>query len=261
MKILVAGATGSIGLHVMNSAIEMGHRPVALVRNRRKVKLLPRGSDIFYGDVSLPETLTDVAKDIDAVIFTLGSDGQGRIGARAVDYGGVRNILRMFKEKPVRIALMTTIGVTERLSTWNQRTEVHDWKRRAERLVRASGHPYTIVRPGWFDYNNDDEQRIVMLQGDRRHAGTPDDGVISRAQIARVLVSALTSDAAKNKTFELVAEQGQEQVDLSPLFAALKNDSPQRNEGVLDMDNMPLNEEPECVINELNLLSKRATSI
>lgn len=60
---------------------------------------------------------------------------------------------------------MTTIGVTERLSTWNQRTEVHDRKRRAERLVRASGHPYIIVRPGWFDYNNDDEHRIVMLQG------------------------------------------------------------------------------------------------
>lgn len=261
MKILVAGATGSIGLHVMNSVIEMGHQPVALVRNRSKVKLLPRGTDVFYGDVSLPETLADVAKDIDAVIFTLGSDGQGRIGARAIDYGGVRNILRMFIERPVRIALMTTIGVTERLSTWNQRTEVHDWKRRAERLVRASGHPYTIVRPGWFDYNNDDEQRIVMLQGDRRHAGTPEDGVISREQIARVLVNALTSDAAKNKTLELVAEQGEEQQDLMPLFADLQADNPQRNEGILDLDNMPLNEEPQCVINELNLFSKHAKSI
>jgi uncharacterized protein YbjT (DUF2867 family) len=111
-------------------------------------------------------------------------------------------------DTPVRIGLMTTIGVTERLSTWNQHTEVHDWKRRAERLVRASGHPYTIVRPGWFDYNNDDEHRIVMLQGDRRHAGTPEDGVISRKQIAQVLVSALSNDAATNKTFELVAERG-----------------------------------------------------
>lgn len=94
---------------------------------------------------------------------------------------------------------MTKIGVTERLSIWNQRTEVHDWKRRAERLVRASGHPYTIVRRGWFDYNNDDEHRIVMLQGDRRHAGTLEDGVISREQIAEVLVSALTNDEAKKK--------------------------------------------------------------
>lgn len=253
MKILVAGATGSIGLHIMNIAIEMGHQPVALVRHRRKVKLLPRGADVFYGDVSLHETLTDLPKDIDAVIFTLGSDGQGRIGARAIDYGGVRNVLRMFKDQPIRIALMTTIGVTERLSTWNQRTEVHDWKRRAERLVRASGHPYTIVRPGWFDYNSADEHRIVMLQGDRRHTGTPKDGVISREQIARVLVNTLTNDAAKNKTFELVAERGEEQQELTPLFAGLQADNPKKNDGVLDMDNMPLNEEPECIIKELNL--------
>ena len=28
MKILVAGATGSIGIHVVNTAIAMGHQPV-----------------------------------------------------------------------------------------------------------------------------------------------------------------------------------------------------------------------------------------
>ncbi|ENE8537935.1 SDR family oxidoreductase [Escherichia coli] len=258
MKILVAGATGSIGIHVVNTAIAMGHQPVALVRNRRKIKLLPRGTDIFYGDVSIPETLTDLPKDIDAIIFTLGSDGQGRIGARAIDYGGVRNILRIFMDTPVRIALMTTIGVTERLSSWNQRTEVHDWKRRSERLVRACGHIYTIVRSGWFDYNNDDEHRIVMLQGDRRHAGTPEDSVISREQIAQVLVTALSNDAAKNKTFELVAERGEAQQDLTLLFAELRNDNPQKNDGVFDIDNMPLTEEPECVINDLNLYSKNS---
>lgn len=261
MKILIAGATGSIGLHVVNTIIEIGHQPVALVRNKRKVKLLPRGTDVFYGDVSMPETLTDLPKDIDAIIFTLGSDGQGRIGARAIDYGGVRNILRLFRDTSVRIGLMTTIGVTERLSTWNQRTEVHDWKRRAERLVRASGHPYTIVRPGWFDYNNDDEHRIVMLQGDRHHAGTPEDGVISRKQIAQVLVSALSNDAATNKTFELVAERGEAQLDFTPLFTDLQADNPQKNDGVLDLNNMPFSEEPECIINELNLFSIQVKSI
>ncbi|HCI6196628.1 TPA: SDR family oxidoreductase [Klebsiella variicola subsp. variicola] len=261
MKILVAGATGSIGLHVVNTVIEMGHQPVALVRNKRKVKFLPRGTDVFFGDVSLPETLTELPKDIDAIIFTLGSDGQGRIGARAIDYGGVRNILRLFKDTPVRLSLMTMIGVTERLSTWNQRTEVHDWKRRAERLVRASGHPYTIVRPGWFDYNNDDEHRIVMLQGDRRHAGTPEDGVISRKQIAQVLVSALSNDAATNKTFELVAERGEAQLDFTPLFTDLQADNPQKNNGVLDLNNMPFSEEPACIINELNLFSIHVKSI
>ena len=105
----------------------------------------------------------------------------------------------------VRIALMTAIGVTDRTGHYNQTTEAHDWKRRSERLVRASGHPYTIVRPGWFDYNSPDQQRVVMLQGDTRHTGTPADGVIARRQIAQVLVGSLSSPAAANKTLELVA--------------------------------------------------------
>ena len=176
MKILIVGATGSIGLHVVSEAFKMGHKPRALVRNPRKARLLPHDTDVVYGDVAMPETLKDVIKDIDAVIFTLGSGEQGRIGARAIDYGGVRNILKLLTGAAVRIVLMTTIGVTERLGAWNQRTEVHDWKRRAERLVRASGHPYTIVRPGWFDYNEPDERQLVFLQGDRRHAGTQGTG-------------------------------------------------------------------------------------
>lgn len=101
-------------------------------------------------------------------------------------------------------------------------------------------------------------KEILMLQGDRRHAGTPEDGVISREQIAQVLVTALSNDAAKNKTFELVAERGEAQQDLTLLFAELRNDNPQKNDGVFDIDNMPLTEEPECVINDLNLYSKNS---
>ncbi|WP_330996549.1 NAD(P)H-binding protein [Burkholderia diffusa] len=43
------------------------------------------------------------------------------------------------------------MGVIGRTGSYNRRTEAHDWKRRSERLVRASGNAYTIVRPGWFD--------------------------------------------------------------------------------------------------------------
>jgi hypothetical protein len=66
---------------------------------------------------------------------------------------------------------MTSIGVTNRTGAYNRATEAHDWKRRSERLVRASGLPYTIVRPGWFDYNAPDERQLVLLQGDTRQAG------------------------------------------------------------------------------------------
>ncbi len=255
MKILILGATGSIGHQVVAMSLKMGHELKVLLRNPQKSKLLPQGIEIVNGDVSVPETLTGISDDIDAVIFTLGSDGQGRIGARAIDYGGVRNILKTLKQRPVRIVLMTAIGVTDRDGAYNRKTEAHDWKRRAERLVRASGHPYTIVRPGWFDYNKPDQQKIVMLQGDKRHSGTPADGVIAREQIARVLVCALTDNEAKNKTLELVAEYGDVQQDLTPLFSALRQDSLAHNDGILDIDNMPLACEPLCVINDLTAIA------
>ncbi|EFH8465920.1 hypothetical protein GHA10_19665 [Escherichia coli] len=53
-------------------------------------------------------------------------------------------------------------------------------------------------------------------------------------------------------------KRGEAQQDLTPLFAELRNDNPQKNDGVFDIDNMPLTEEPECVINDLNLYSKNS---
>ena len=69
----------------------------------------------------------------------------------------------------------------------------------ASRLVSFSGLPYTIVRPGWFDYHKPDEHRLVLLQGDRRQDRRSSDGVIA-GQIAEVLVASLTSDGALRKT-------------------------------------------------------------
>jgi uncharacterized protein YbjT (DUF2867 family) len=46
-----------------------------------------------------------------------------------------------------------------------------DWKRRSVRLVRASGAPYTIVRPGWFDHVAPGDGRLVFEQGDTGNGG------------------------------------------------------------------------------------------
>ena len=165
----------------------------ALVRTPEKARKLPHEAQAVIGDVTRPDKLPDAVDGIDAVVFTLGSDGTGKVGAENVDYGGVRNVLLALGSRRPRIALMTSIGVTNRTGSYNRSTEAHDWKRRSERLVRASGLPYTIVRPGWFDYNKSDEHRLVLLQGDTRQAGNSSDGAVSRRQIAEVLVHSLTS--------------------------------------------------------------------
>jgi uncharacterized protein YbjT (DUF2867 family) len=254
-NVLVVGATGSIGRLVVEEAVKQGYTVRALVRSQAKAVQLPTAAQIVIGDVTRPDTLAAAVNDIDAIVFTLGSDGAGKVGAETVDYGGVRNILAALGSRKVRIALMTSIGVTNRTGSYNRSTEAHDWKRRSERLVRASGSPYTIVRPGWFDYNKSDEHKLLFLQGDTRQAGNSSDGVIARRQIAEVLVRSLCSAHELRKTFELVAEKGAAQKDLELLFAALDPDAQDALDAVRDTSNQPLEDEPQRVKDDLRMLA------
>ncbi|MCI0142639.1 SDR family oxidoreductase [Arthrobacter bambusae] len=241
--VLVVGSTGSIGTPTIREALAQGFQVRALIRDAGRAAHIPAGAEPVVGDLTRAETLADAVDGVDAVIFTHGSHG-GRGQAEIVDYGAVRNTLLALDGRPARLALMTAVGTTDRA------TEGHDWKRRAERLVRASGNPYTIVRPGWFDYNAPDERCIVMRQGDTQSTASPADGVIARDQIARVLVDSLRSDAADHKTLELVAGKGAAQEDLTATFAALERDD--GPDGALDKDNMPLAAEPVPVVDDLD---------
>jgi len=260
MTVLVVGATGSIGRLVVDEVIRRGHAVRALVRNPGKARQLPSEAQVVIGDVTRPDTLSGAVGGVDAIVFTLGSDGAGKVGAENVDYGGVRNVLRALGNRTARIALMTAIGVTNRTGAYNRATEAHDWKRRSERLVRASGLPYTIVRPGWFDYNAPDQQRLVLLQGDKRQAGDSSDGVVARRQIAEVLVRSLNSDRALRKTFELIATTGPAPDDFDALFGPLDADPEGALDGVHDMANMPLKEEPQRVRDDLDAVLARRSA-
>lgn len=235
LSILLVGGTGSIGRLVAERALADGHRVRVLTRRPEAVT---SGADAVVGDLTDPSTVDAAVDGIDAVVFTHGAP-YGSSLLQDVDYGGVRNVLEAIGAHTVRIALMTAIGVTNRAGGF------HDWKRRSERLVRASGHPYTIVRPSWFDMNDTDQHRLRFLQGDRRWAGSPADGVIARSQIADVLVDSLTSHPATGKTFELVAERGPAPTDLDPQFEELVADGPL--DPPTDTVNMPVDEEPADV--------------
>ncbi|WP_329074333.1 SDR family oxidoreductase [Streptomyces niveus] len=244
LTVLVVGATGSIGRLVVAEATARGHTVRALVCDRTKgAQLLPADAELVVGDVTRPETLPEAVVGRDAIVLTLGSFGTGASSPQTVDYAGVRNLLTALASldgaRP-RVALMTSIGATTRSSSYGHPLE---WKRRSERLVRASGLTYTIVRPGWFDMNGPDEHQMVFLQGDRRRSGGPADGCVARADIARVPVAALTAPEAVGCTFELVAEQGAAPGDLRPLFAALDQDPPGSLDAVRDEANMPLDAE------------------
>jgi uncharacterized protein YbjT (DUF2867 family) len=251
LKILVVGATGSIGQHVVAEALGQGHSVRALVRNPSNHGL-PTGTEIVVGDLTKVDTLAAALDGVEAIVFTHGTYGSADAGA-SVDYGGVRNVMIALAGRVVRIALMSTIGATDRKGA-------HDAKRRGERMVRASGCPYTIVRPGWFDHNSPKEVQLVLRQGDRIHTSSPKDGVISRRQVAQVLVASLVTESANRKTFELVAKAGPETTDFDKLFATADADPLGSLDGVHDEQNMPLSGEPAHILKDFDVVRLKAAS-
>ncbi len=249
-NVLVVGATGSIGREVVAEGIRLGLAVRSLVRRADQAGLFSSGVKAVVGDLTDPSSLAAAVDGIDAVVFTHGANGRPP-APEGVDYGAVRNVFTALDGRKVRIALMTTVAVTDRKGA-------HDWKRRSERLVRASGMPYTIVRPGWFDFNSPDQHRIVMRQGDKLQTGTPRDGVISRRQLAQVLLWSLRSEASENKTFELTSVSGQQQDNLDAVAAELDADIPSAFDAVHDAANMPLAAEPEHIRMELERVRARS---
>ncbi|MGO4190106.1 SDR family oxidoreductase [Arthrobacter sp. YAF17] len=243
--VLIVGATGSIGRYAVAAALQQGYTVRALVRDQaRAAGILPEGVDLVIGELTRPETLGPAVEGVDAIVFTHGTTTSER-DVRDNDYTGVANVLRALGPRQARIALMTAIGTTRPGVAYAQ------WKLRSERLIRASGNPYTIVRPGWFDYNQPDQRKIVMLQGDGRQSGSPADGVIARDQIARVLIDSLDIDAANHKTLELIADLGPEQDELTTVFAALTPDSGESLDAAEDLVDLPTESEPELFRDDL----------
>lgn len=117
--------------------------------------------------------------------------------------------------------------------------ESWDWKRRAERLVRASGHPYTIVRPGWFDYQGPQDTQIDLRQGDLVE-GRPG---VDRHHIAQVLIEGALNPSGEHRTVEVFSRAGEPVTDFEALFAATLPDT-ESGRGALDRVLVPVEDEP-----------------
>ncbi|MFF9128391.1 SDR family oxidoreductase [Streptomyces sp. NPDC014889] len=248
--VLMVGATGTIGQLAVHAAQRHGLRPRALVRDiQRAAQQLP-DVDLVQGDLEDPASLRSAVRGADAIVFTHGSGGDPRPDAREhIDYGGVRNVLSVLGAARPRVALMTSV-----YSTRSDVPNASLWKRRSERLLRASGLPYTIVRPGWFDHAGPTQRRLVLEQG-----GTADGGIASD-QIAETLVRSLLTDTALGKTFELIAAEGEEPSDWNGLFDPLKADGPYSLDGALDPADLPFEAEPARLRADLDTVRSLNTS-
>lgn len=224
--VLVVGATGRTGIYAVEQLVERGYRVRALVRNPDKARAaLPAGVDVVVGDVRDPATLDPAMQGVKYVISAIGGGARNAVagnGPEEVDHLGNVHLADAAQRAGVAQFVLVSSGSVTHAADYPVpfMRPVLAAKLKSEDYLRASGLPYTVVRPGALIDEPTGPGHIVLRQGD----GPP--GQISRVELARISVAVLGSAAALGRTFEAAAEAGEAAGDLEALFAALQPDPP-----------------------------------
>ncbi len=205
--ILITGGTGFVGSHLIRR-LRKNDVPVrAVVRDPdRAAWLRDIGVDVVKGDVSDKTSLEKAAEGTKRVVHLVGII-QETPGAtfQAVHVEGTRNVLEAARKSGVRhFIYQSALGTRPGAKSVYHRTK---WE--AEELVRASGIPFTILRPSLI-YGPGDQFTIRLSEMIRLSPLLPVIGSgKSRVQpifiddVAACLLQAVTSACCFNEMYEI----------------------------------------------------------
>jgi NADH dehydrogenase len=143
--ILVTGANGFVGRNLVKLLRQDNIAVRALVRNVAKAaRLRDLGAELAEGDISNLSSLETALQGCKKVIHLVGiiQEAPG-VTFKGVHVDGTRNLLETAKKAGVRhFIYQSALGTRP-----NAKSRYHRTKWEAEELVRASGVPFTILRP------------------------------------------------------------------------------------------------------------------
>ena len=226
--VLVAGATGRTGRLILEQlrkdprfAIRPMARDVAAARKNVSPDYL-----WVEGDVTRPETLGRAFTGVSLVLCAVrGTERSGPNSPEFVDFGGVQNLTDAARAAGVRqFVLESSMGVGSGGGLLGMMLNLLSgnalkWKAKGEEHLRASGMPYTIVRPGGLTDDPGGQTGLVLQQGDEGS------GRIARGDVAAVMIAALDNPDALRKTFEAFSDGSARRDSWRAQFSALKADS------------------------------------
>lgn len=224
-QLLVVGATGGTGREVVRQALERGYQVRALVRDEARARaVLGEQVTLIVGDMRTGEGVAEAVRGADYVISALGSNVRNDPAntPERIDYGGIRDLAAAAAAARVRhLVLVSSMGVTHEDHPLNKMFgNILRWKLKGEDALRASGVPYTVIRPGGLTQATGGQWPVRFMQGDDLSEG----GRIPRADVATVCLEALGRQSAQGKTFELISASSPGTNDWPGLFAALSSD-------------------------------------
>ncbi len=198
MSIVVTGATGHLGRHVVEQLLDKvpAEQITAVARSADKAAdFAARGVKIAIADYNTPESFDGLFSAGDKVLLISGNEfDKGRVQQHKV-------VIEAAKAAGVALLAYTSApgSLTAALADDHRGTE--------EALV-ASGVPYTLLRNGWY-HENYTENLAPVLEHNAVVAAAGDGRVssASRADYAAAAVAVLTGDGHENKTYELGGDE------------------------------------------------------
>jgi uncharacterized protein YbjT (DUF2867 family) len=196
MKVLVLGGTGTVGSQVVRELLGRGAEVSVLTRDAKKP--LPPGVKAVAGDLLDPSTVRSAFAGMDGV-FLLNALGTTECheGLMAVDGA------RLAAVKKVVYLSVHDVDKAPHLPHFGSKISV-------EAAIRASGIPFTILRPNNF-FQNDDWYKDVLLGFGvyPQPIGSVGLSRVDVRDIAEAAAIALTSDRSDGRTVNLVGPEVQ----------------------------------------------------
>ena len=200
MKVIVFGATGSVGCLAVEHLLADGHEVTAFARRSDALGISHPRLNRLAGDAMSLEEVCNAVAGQDAVVITLGS---GTSRTSLVRSKGTEHIVKAMQQHGVdRLICQSTLGAGESWSNLN-----FFWKRimfglllrpvfldheRQEQLVRESGLDWTIVRPSAFtDGPANGKYKVDIPAGER--------GL--KLKISRADIAGFRADCLRDTTF------------------------------------------------------------
>ncbi|MFQ5550485.1 MAG: NAD(P)-dependent oxidoreductase [Gemmatimonadales bacterium] len=201
MKLLIFGATGSVGRQLVEQALAQGHTVTAFTRDPAKLQINHANLRVAQGDVMDFASVERAVQGQDEVLCSIGAGRKGTIRSE-----GTRNIIRAMENVGVRrFVCQSTLGAGDsrgNLSFFWKYIMFGFLLRQAyadhvsqENYVKQSHLDWTIVRPAAFT----DGDRT----GQYRHGFSATDKTtrlkIARADVADFMLKQLTDDTYLHK--------------------------------------------------------------
>ncbi len=197
MKIIIFGATGSIGRHLVTQALDNQHQVIAFARNPHNLNIDHPNLIYFAGDVFQFNCVAEAIKGCDAVLITLGSKKL----SGDVRSTGTYNIVKAMTQLNIkRLICQTTLGMGDSYNNLNLYWKTimfglilrNVFKDHAiqETIVKNSSLDWTLVRPAAFTDNQATEKYRFDFPDDDKSLSLS----ISRKNVAHFMLQQLSSN-------------------------------------------------------------------